>query len=278
MGILSYSVGSASALACRKIIIQRKGHSDLNYENITLDRTSKTPLYLQLKKIFLDAIREKELCSGDLLPSESEIAKLFGISKATVRQCMGELSNEGYIEKRRNRGTIILGQKLNIGYSSEIGDFSERIREMGMQPKTELLALKVEECNKQVAQLLNFDESKKIIHLVRLRYANNFPIVYIDSFLPYETCRPVLSHDLESESLYSILDQEPSPQLHIHHVVRTVYASEALPEIAEKFNVRTGCAMLTVETIAYNKNGFPIEYSVSYSPNARNQYSFTLNR
>ncbi len=250
----------------------------MNYENITLDRTSKTPLYLQLKKIFLDAIHEKELCSGDLLPSENEIARLFCISKATVRQCMGELSNEGYIEKRRNRGTIILGQKLNIGYSSEIGDFSERIREMGMQPKTELLALKVEDCNKQISQFLNLDESKKIIHLTRLRYANNFPIVYIDSFLPYESCRPVLSHDLEAESLYSILDKEPSAQLHIQRVVRTVYASEALPEIAEKFNVRTGCAMLTVETIAYNKNSVPIEYSVSYSPNARNQYSFTLNR
>jgi len=271
-------VEPAATLARRNLNKTEGDFSNLNYENIILDRKSKTPLYLQLKKIFLDAIREQDLCTGDLLPSENDIARILGISKATVRQCMGELSNEGYIEKRRNRGTIVLDHKLNIGYSSEIGDFSERIKEMGMMPKTELLSLKVEECNKQIAQILNFDNPKKVIHLVRLRYANDFPIVYIDSFLPYETCRPILSHDLEAESLYSILDQASSPQLHVHRVVRTVYASEALPEIAQKFNVRTGCAMLTVETIAYNKSGSPVEYSISYSPNARNQYSFTLNR
>ena len=248
----------------------------MNFEKITLDKTAKTPLYLQLKEYILKQIWNKELVPGDLLPSESILAQTLGISKATVRQCMGELSNEGYIEKKRNRGTIILDRKLNIGYSNDIGDFSERIKELGMIPKTELLGLSVENSTKKVSQMLNAEEGTKIIHLTRLRYADHLPIVYIDSFLPYEANRFVLGHDLENESLYSILDKEPSS--HISRVVRTVFASEAMPEIAEKFHVRNGCAMLTVETYAYNSDGAIVEYSVSYSPNARNQYTFTLNR
>ena len=248
----------------------------MNLENMKLDKSAKTPLYLQLKEFILKGIWNKELVPGDLLPSESIIAQTLGISKATVRQCMGELSNEGYIEKKRNRGTIILDRKLNIGYSSDIGDFSERIKELGMVPKTELLGLSVETGTKKITQMLNAEEGTKIIHLTRLRYADHLPIVYIDSFLPYEGNRFVLGHDLETESLYAILDQEPGSQ--ICRVVRTVFASEALPEIAEKFHVRSGCAMLTVETSAYNKSGEIVEYSVSYSPNARNQYTFTLNR
>lgn len=248
----------------------------MNLEKIKLDKSAKTPLYLQLKEFILKAIWNKELVPGDLLPSENVIAQTLGISKATVRQCMGELSNEGYIEKKRNRGTIILDRKLNIGYSNDIGDFSERIKELGMVPRTELLGLAVEIGTKKITQMLNVDEDTKIIHLTRLRYADHLPIVYIDSFLPYEGNRFVLGHDLEKESLYTILDQEPSSQ--IRRVVRTVFASEAMPEIAEKFHVRSGCAMLTVETSAYNKDGVMVEYSVSYSPNARNQYTFTLNR
>lgn len=250
----------------------------MDFTTIELHRESKTPLYLQLKEYLLNAIWNKDLVPGDSLPSEGVLAETLNISKATVRQCMGELSNEGYIEKRRNRGTVVLSRKLNIGYSVGIADFSERIKELGMKPKTELLTLNVEKCSKQTAIAFQLDQDTKVIHISRLRYANDLPIVYIDSFLPYETCRFILSHDLEAESLYSILDHEPTGNLRVHRVTRTVFASEASPEIAEKFSMHAGGAMLTVETTAYNKDNIPVEYSLSYSPNSRNQYTFTIER
>lgn len=248
----------------------------MNFEAIHLDKGLKTPLYVQLKNILLNAILEKELVPGDLLPSEHSLSEMLGISKATVRQCMSELSNEGYIEKKRNRGTIVLDRKLNLGYSDTVSNYNERVKELGLSPKTRLLRLTVDDCSRKIAQMLDTEPGTRVIHLTRLRYADNMPIVYIDSYLLYEENRFILGHDFETESLYALLDQ--NPETRITRCQRTVFASEAPPEIAEAFNIRSGSAMLTVETIASDARGNIREYSISYSPNSRNQYSFTVTR
>lgn len=248
----------------------------MNFESIHLDKSLKTPLYMQLKNALLNAVLNKELIPGDLLPSETALSEMLGISKATIRQCMSELSNEGYIEKKRNRGTIILDRKLNLGYSDAVSNYNKRVKELGLSPKTKLIRLTVDDCNKKIAQMLEVEPGSKVIHLTRLRYADDMPIVYIDSYLLYEENRFILGHDFEAESLYALLDQ--NPETRISRCQRTVFASEALPEIAEAFNIRPGSAMLTVETIATDARGNIREYSMSYSPNSRNQYSFTVTR
>lgn len=248
----------------------------MNFGNIKLDKGLKTPLYAQLKETLLSAIWNEELLPGDLLPTETALSEMLGISKATVRQCMGELSNEGYIEKRRNRGTIVLDRKLNLGFSETISDYTNRVKEMGLSPKTKLLQLSVEDCNKKTAQMLALPESTKVIRLTRLRYANDQPVLYIDSYLPYDACRFILGHDFESESLYGLLDSTPNTR--ISRVERTVFATEAKQSIAEAFNSRLGSAMLVTETTAYNDEGNILEYSISYSPNSRNQYTFVVTR
>jgi len=102
---------------------------------------------MQLKNALLNTVLNKELIPGDLLPSEAALSEMLGISKATVRQCMSELSNEGYIEKKRNRETIILDRKLNLGYSDAVSNYNERVKELGLSPKTKLIRLTVDDCN-----------------------------------------------------------------------------------------------------------------------------------
>lgn len=241
-----------------------------------LDRASKTPLYSQLKQIILEAIWSKELKSGDIFPSEEELSKLFQISKSTVRQCMSELAGENYVEKRRNRGTIVLSRKLDLGYSAKIVGFHERVKQMGMEPRTKLLHLSVSEADRDDAALLQVQNGSKVIRLIRLRYADNLPIVWIDSLLPYDDVYFIMGNNLEQKSLYDLLDQHESSR--IDSVLRKAYATESTKEMSKVFDIKESSAMLTVETFAYNALGKIIEYSLSYSPGDRNQYSFTIKR
>jgi GntR family transcriptional regulator len=55
-----------------------------------LDRNSKTPLYQQLKITLLKYI-EENLNEGDSLPIESEIEKMYGVSRITVRKTIEDL-------------------------------------------------------------------------------------------------------------------------------------------------------------------------------------------
>ena len=63
-----------------------------------VDKSSRTPLYLQLMNILIDMI-ENKLEENDQLLSEREICERYDVSRTTVRQAMDELEKEGYIYK-----------------------------------------------------------------------------------------------------------------------------------------------------------------------------------
>ena len=54
-----------------------------------------------------EAIFNKELKSGDYLPSEAELTKSLGVSKSSVREAVKMLQALGVAEVRRGQGTII---------------------------------------------------------------------------------------------------------------------------------------------------------------------------
>ena len=72
-------------------------------ERLTHD--SFMPLFFQLKEILRDKIENQEFQEGDMIPSESEIQKLYGVSRATVRKAIQLLVNEGFMEKKRGSPT-----------------------------------------------------------------------------------------------------------------------------------------------------------------------------
>lgn len=65
------------------------------------------PKYLFLVNWIKDQLTQGELKYGDKLYSENELCTIFGISRQTVRQAIGILEQEHYLERHRGSGTYI---------------------------------------------------------------------------------------------------------------------------------------------------------------------------
>ena len=63
-----------------------------------LDRAAPMPLWYQLREALLRQIRDRAMKTGDRLPTESEIERTYGVSRATIRQALAEL--EAWLESR----------------------------------------------------------------------------------------------------------------------------------------------------------------------------------
>ncbi len=74
---------------------------------IHLDRTSSTPLYLQLYENICRAIVKGQLAAGMRLPSTRDLATSLGVSRNTVTSAFEQLLAEGYIEGKVGAGTYI---------------------------------------------------------------------------------------------------------------------------------------------------------------------------
>lgn len=91
--------------------------------NYTIDKDSDTPLYIQIRDLIQQAIRNGQLNPGDRLPSVSALAKEIGVTQATIRRALQDLSDAGQACCQVGRGTFI--QSPEAAYS-EPADGGER--------------------------------------------------------------------------------------------------------------------------------------------------------
>ncbi|WP_329426925.1 GntR family transcriptional regulator [Streptosporangium sp. NBC_01495] len=72
-----------------------------------------------------DYLREQILTgafpSGQLLPSEQQLADEFGLSRPTIRQAINELKSEGLVEVKRPRGTFVRSPYARPAHTEERG-------------------------------------------------------------------------------------------------------------------------------------------------------------
>ncbi|MDO9524445.1 MAG: GntR family transcriptional regulator [Gemmobacter sp.] len=68
---------------------------------------SGMPLYLSLQNEILNAISRGAYAAGDLLPTEQEYCDRYGVSRATVRKALENLSADGRVVRKHGIGTYV---------------------------------------------------------------------------------------------------------------------------------------------------------------------------
>jgi DNA-binding GntR family transcriptional regulator len=73
---------------------------------------------LQYRRMYQD-LKQKILLgvfkTGDMLPSENDLAALFSTTRVTVRQALDELVKEGYIVKEKGKGSFVQSERGFLG-------------------------------------------------------------------------------------------------------------------------------------------------------------------
>jgi GntR family transcriptional regulator len=75
--------------------------------DLRLDPAAPLPLRIQVEQRLRRLIDEPEYRAGKMLPEEIELARLFGVSRTTVRAGIANLVTDGSIERRRGHGTRV---------------------------------------------------------------------------------------------------------------------------------------------------------------------------
>ena len=68
--------------------------------------------YHLVKETILEKIRREELKPGQQLPAETSLATQFNVARMTLRQAIGELVQEGVLERVHGNGTFVTDDGL----------------------------------------------------------------------------------------------------------------------------------------------------------------------
>ncbi|MGJ3240120.1 MAG: GntR family transcriptional regulator [Anaerolineae bacterium] len=86
-----------------------------------VDAPTPAPLHQKLRDAIFEQIYDGTLKAGDTLPSERAMKEHFGVSRATVRQAVTTLIQEGYLQSVAGTGTFVLEQSRKMTSAGLIG-------------------------------------------------------------------------------------------------------------------------------------------------------------
>jgi GntR family transcriptional regulator len=241
-----------------------------------LDRSSPIPYYFQLQQILRELIEQGELTEDERLPGENQLCESFEVSRTVVRQALGELENEGLVERHKGRGTFVAKKKLPDFLVQKLTGLYEEALVHGRRIQSTVRKLERVPAGGPIARELALVEGDPVILLDRIRYIDGELWTANTTYLPYELCPELLDEDMTRQSLYELLENRY--RITIATAKRSVEAILASTSIAKALGIGEGAAVLVLRSISFTDDGRPVEYFVSYYPGEKSLFEVTLSR
>lgn len=219
-----------------------------------------SPKYLEIQNLLLQRIKNGNYQEGQLIPKEVDLAEQLNVSRPTVRHAIRNLVQGGYLERRKKRGTIVTQTKIKQQFTHVIESYNTEIQNNGLVAKTQVLNFSTEKANDEVAEALTIKPNTEVYKLVRLRSADNKPVVFVVTYLPIAQLSDLQKIDFTHHSLYSELAKAG---LEITHVSRKIEVHPATEEEAQLLETDIKAPIFYFHTIGFTKDHRALEYSIA---------------
>src|SRR5579862_1160362 len=228
---------------------------------VMIDPKSPVPLYAQLESLLAAEIAAGTLPPGSQLPKEEDLAKRYAVSRTTVRQTIQNLIRRGLIEIRRGTGTFVLQPKITQELT-QLSGFVEDMQSLGRNASARLLDKQIVPASDSVARQLAITTGTPVVRIQPVRLADNSPLSFDETYLPREIGERILENDLETEPIFSLLEQKYDTPL-----VEAEYRLEAISAdmtVAQALGIVAGNPIFLIERTSYTTGGEPIDYEKLY--------------
>lgn len=219
-----------------------------------------SPKYLEIQNLLLQRIKNGDYQEGQLIPKEVDLAEQLNVSRPTVRHAIRNLVQAGYLERRKKRGTIVTQTKIKQQFTHVIESYNTEIQNNGLVAKTQVLNFSTEKASDEVAEALTIKPNTEVYKLVRLRSADNKPVVFVVTYLPIAQLPDLQKIDFTHHSLYSELAKAG---LEITHVSRKIEVHPATEEEAQLLKTDIKAPIFYFHTIGFTKDHRALEYSIA---------------
>ena len=227
---------------------------------------NKIPQYKKIYQILRKHIQTGVYEEGSLLPSENELCAVHNITRPTVRQALEALVQEGFIQKRQGKGSIVRKPPQEIGILSISGTASaigtqylqtQILQKPQIKPWPENFPFELSE----------IELESGCIYMERLRLVDEQPVFYDINHIPNINLPRFSSRSLENKSLFETLRAQY--QIEIKGGEQRLKAIKADLWIGKLLNLQVGEPVLSIERkLNTNREGFHI-YSTIFFNSAR---------
>ncbi len=125
--------------------------------------------YLMIYNELAQKIKNGDYKTNDLLPSESQLMKIYNVSRDTIRKSLNILTQEGYIQKAQGKGSFVLDMNRFTFPVSGVVSFKEIGKKLGKSFETDVKKLECIVPESYIGKELNLDKNEKVWKIFRTR-------------------------------------------------------------------------------------------------------------
>lgn len=200
---------------------------------------------------------------GERLPSEPKLARLLGVSRATLREAMRTFETQGILSRRQGIGTFVMRPAHVIETGLEVLESIETLaKRIGLEVRMGEMKAVIRAATEQEAEILGLQPQSQVTDISRVILAEQRPVAYLIDILPTHLFSP---DDLGEEFRGSVLDLLlRRSDLALVNSYCEINAVGATPELARALDIQRGDPLLRFIARLYSVDGTVVDYSFSY--------------
>jgi GntR family transcriptional regulator len=199
---------------------------------------------------------------GTRLPSEPDLAKELGVSRATLREAMRTLENQGLLRRRQGAGTFVVGRAAVMESGLETLESPESLaRRMGLTIRMSEAIIERILADEQHAAALDIPLGTRLVCISRIMQVDARPVACLMDTLPEDVLRPEELKGQFNGSALDFLLQRGDPLTVCRSAISAGGASQ---EIAKMLGIQPGDVVLDLTEKLYSTATKVVNYSSGY--------------
>jgi GntR family transcriptional regulator len=221
-------------------------------------------LYRQVEDLLREEIASGKFKEGDLIPSEQELARRYGVSQGTVRKAVLNLTDKGLLYRKQGKGTFVVFPKQSRGRYRNFR-FVEGLESELVNVNVVFLNIGVVPADADIAQNLKIRKGAGVIRLERMgKIADDF-LLHTLSYLPkrlYKGLEKYTTEDFLRNTLWKLQDIYFGIRIETREEFISAVAAD--PELARILEAEPGSPQLRIEVKLTSFSGDIVEYRLSH--------------
>ncbi|MGH3932410.1 MAG: GntR family transcriptional regulator [Pseudonocardiaceae bacterium] len=224
--------------------------------------------YRQVADHLREAIHRGEYVPGELLPSQPELARQYGLNQTSISRAISILRNEGLVRIEQGRGAFVqeMPTVRRIRRIPPSGDrdssFATEMRRLRLDPKTDLVQTAVARAPAQITERLGIPEDGDVLIRTRHMYASGLPVQLATSYIPIDIAsgREVADPDTNPAVLYERLAARGHRATHF---VEEIEVRRPTTDEADFLQLSEGQPVIVVVRLAHDQHGRVMDVAVN---------------
>jgi GntR family transcriptional regulator len=227
------------------------------------------PIYIQVYTKLKRAIEDGDYRAGEKMPSESELEKMFGVSRITVRKAIELLKNDGFVYVKQGLGTIVASPSMyNSNY---VTSFTEQLRLAGYMPSAKNISISHAMIPARIAKAMGVPEDRDMICVQRLQMADDKPIAIMSNYILPELVPNLDKENVVFTSLYRYLEEHYNISINTSRDFITARTADLAQ--ANLLQVPVGFPLIYVVRVSF-ADGQPVLGDIVYINAYMHEFSF----